>query len=283
MYVRTRVNGLGLGQPPAPPKAPQWALYQTFSSNVVTYKDAKEKCQSTSCGIYVPTPLRDQAKIDLVVFFHGLDTCTPSYDSNPQQVISNFRLDDQVSKAARKAALVVPLVLWNSEDSNRGFIRTAWSAAYVNSFVEEVLDEIGRESHVRPKLNNLIIAGHSAAFDILVPLAEQFDCGESETKKGALAKLSRVFALDIPHAARHAKALVDWARSRPSVQFFLAFASAGTPPDTWKQWLRDNPKVQLPDNLRVVNSKDSHCNLPFTFVRFFLDQPVPTSKASSVR
>jgi len=102
-------------------------------------------------------------------------------------------------------------------------------------------------------------------------LAEQFDCGESETKKGALAKLSRVVAMDIPHYPRHAKALEDWARSRTSVKFFLAFAKAGTPPDIWKQWRLKNASVPLPGNLQFWNmTKDLHCDLPGKYFGVFL-------------
>ena len=269
MYVHTydgREIGLGEPQPPKTPPPPP-PLQKTFISNIIAYKDAKEKCQSTNCAIYVPSVLRDQAKVDLVVFFHGLDTCSPTYDADPQKVVKNFRLDYQVENATRKAALVVPLVLWNSPDRNQGFIRSAWSAAYLNAFVEEVLDEIGKSSKVRPSLDHLIIVGHSAGYDIMVPLAEQFDCNVAETKKGALQKLSKVIAMDIPHADRHCKALEDWARSRPALKVFLVFSKAGTPPDVWTAWRKKNAKVPLPSNIQQWNMlNDKHCVLPWKYL-----------------
>lgn len=271
MYIRTLDGwGVGLGQPKPPPKSPPLALQKSFTSNVVVYKDSAGTCRSTNSAISVPSALRDLPKIDLFVFFHGLDTCDPNYFSDPQLVVNNFRLADQVDKAARKAALVVPLVVFLNADRQAGVIRSAWSAAYINAFVEEALDEIGKSSRVRPDLDHLIIGGHSAGFEILVPLAEQFDCGTAETKKGALSKLSKVLAMDIPHVGRHAQALVDWANSRSAVQFLLVFAQSGTPPSVWNDWRTKTAKVPLPNNMTVLNMKNEHCELPGKYVQSLL-------------
>jgi hypothetical protein len=262
MYMRT-LPTICLAEPPKDPPKGQPALQTTFVSNVITFKDAKNNCQSTKCALFVPGSLRDQPKLDVLVFFHGLDTCSPKYQSDPQRIINNFKLADQVNNASRKAALVVPLVMFNSGDRNSGFIRAAWSAAYLNSLVEEALIEIGNRSRVRPTLDRLILAGHSAGYEILIPLAEQFACGQPETKKGALAKLAKVIAFDIPHASRHVDALVDWARILPSVQFTLVFANdGGTPPTVWKTWRANNRTVKLPTNLTDQKPAHGHCQLP---------------------
>jgi hypothetical protein len=101
--------------------------------------------------------LRNQPKIDVLVFFHGLDTCKLKHNFDPTLVVKNFRLDDQVENAARKAALAAPIVIWNKEDRSSGIIRAAWSAAYLSALVEEVLDQIGKSSRVRPGLRRLIL------------------------------------------------------------------------------------------------------------------------------
>ena len=267
MYVRTPQDvRLGLGFPPPLPKEHQVALRQGFNSAVVTYKNAEQKCHATRCAIYVPSALRHQPKIDLVVFFHGLDTCPMKYGSDPWRVVQMFRMIEQIDNAARKAALVVPLVPFNNPDRDFGFIRAAWSAACLNSFVEETLDEIGRSSRVRPSLDRLIIAGHSAGFEILTPLAEQFDCGAAETNRRAMSRLSKVLALDIPHNERQAKALEDWARSRRFVEFILVFAKFGTPPTVWKARRTKMANVPLPKNLQVLNTNDGHCKLPENYL-----------------
>lgn len=260
MYIRT-LPSMYLGEPPKDPPKAQPALQTTFDSKVITFKDASNKCHSTKCALFVPSSLRDQLKMDVLFFFHGLDTCKPKYLADPQNIINSFKLADQINNAGRKAALVVPLVRFNAGD--RGFIRAVWSAAQLNSLVEEVLDEIKKSSIVRPTLDRLILAGHSAGYEILVPLAEQFLCHQAETKNGALAKLSRVIAFDIPHHSTHVDALVNWARIVPSVQFTLVFANdGGKPPTIWKAWRDKYKTVKLPTNLTEQNPPHGHCQLP---------------------
>lgn len=92
MYVRTLESpGLGLGQPPPQP------LSLMFRSKVIpTYKDNDRKPLSTDCSVYVPSALRNKKEIDVLVFFHGFDTCIPLHNFNPFKVVKNFRLDAQV-------------------------------------------------------------------------------------------------------------------------------------------------------------------------------------------
>jgi hypothetical protein len=110
-------------------------------------------------------------------------------------------------------------------------------------------------------------------------LAEQFDCGVAETKKGALAKLDRVLAMDTTYRLQDAKALEQWARkfesAKPVVQFILILSGEGTPPNVWKYWEKMRKKtmgnVGLPWNLIVNNMpKDKHCDLPGKYVGTFL-------------
>jgi hypothetical protein len=280
IYVRTLESPeLELDVPSPDPKSQQSALRKTFASSVITYKNSTEQCRLTNCSIYVPSMLRNQPKIDLLVFFHGLDTCKPSYGSDPKRAIQNFRLDDQVNKAVRQTALAVPFVFWNKEDRRQGIIRAAWSAAYLNAFVEEVLDEIGKSSRVRPSLGRLILAGHSAAYDILTPLADQFDCrgpnqlfdrGVPETNRGALAKLSKVLAMDTTYRTQDAKALERWALNRRFIRFILVLSKVGDPPNVWKNWENTSGKVALPGNLEVLKTKDQHCDLPGKYIEAFL-------------
>src|SRR4030095_16232746 len=232
MYCRLTQQP-GICFPPPLPSEPQQVLRTRYTSSVITYLNSKQDCIATQCSIYVPSELRHQPKIDLMLFFHGLDTCSPEYNLDPNLVIQNFRLAEQIQQSPKKVALAVPMVPFIKADRDMGFIRAAWSAPYLNAFVEEVLSEIGKLSRVRPTVDKLIISGHSAGYEIMVPLAETFSCDNAETRKGALARLSKVLALDIPHSARAAKALVDWARSRRFVQFTYVFAKAGDPPTVW--------------------------------------------------
>jgi len=271
MYVTTLQSPrLGLGQPIRP-------LRTTFDSKVIVYKDrdGDDKCRLTKCSVYLPMLVRHSATIDLLVFFHGHDTCR-RHNFNPELVIQNFRLDDQVEHAAPSLALAVPSIFWKVSDLSR--IRAAWTAAYLNSFVEEVLEEVGKaESHPRPNLGRLILAGHSGAYDILTPLADQFDCAAAETKKGALAKLAAIVAMDTTYGwgLEHAKALERWARNLPTARFTLVLSNGGTPPNVWKTWEKTRKKAtgfaERPPNLDVQSMpKDGHCDLPAKYLTVFI-------------
>jgi hypothetical protein len=285
MYVRT-LESPGLGWGWRLPTIPQPPLrIPTFASSVIRYKDndANDRARPTMCSVYVPSALRNQQEIDVLVFFHGHDTCKKHF-FDPGKVVKNFRLDDQMENAKRKVALAVPSVFWKSDAHPNGSdlknIRVAWSAAYLNAFVEEVLVQIGNSSGVRRSLGNLILAGHSRAYDILTPLADQFDLGVPETRKGALAKLDKVLAMDTTYGFEHAKGLEKWARQleakKPKpVQFILVLSNGGTPPKVWKTWREkmDKAKVALPTNLKVhekTDKKDDHCAIVGKYVESFL-------------
>lgn len=206
----------------------------------------------------------------MLLFFHGLDTCSPPHNFNPFKVVKNFRLDAQVDQGQREVALAVPVVYWGRTRLEN--IQNAWSAARLNAFVEEVLDQIGSCS-VRPSLKHLILAGHSGAHAILTPLAKEFDRGVADTTRGALAKLAEVWGMDTIFGT-HIENLLKWARKLETVinkpvRFTVVLASVGDPPKNWKKTIEDR-NVKLPQNLRVCKASAGHCELPSTFVEDLL-------------
>src|SRR5262245_8896767 len=93
MYLT--VPGMRLGDPPkTPPKTPP--IQKSFVSKAITYKDAAQNCQSAKCALFIPAALIGQPKMDVAFFFHGLDTCSPSYNADPENIIKNFKLSDQI-------------------------------------------------------------------------------------------------------------------------------------------------------------------------------------------
>lgn len=258
----------GLGQPLEP-------LRGTFTSDVIVYKDkdGADQCRPTRCGVYIPRLIRYSQTIDLLVFFHGHDTCK-KHGFNPDQIIANFRLDEQVEHISRPVALAVPSIFWNVSESQ--IIRAAWSALYINAFLDEVLSRIRQASSGSGRtLDRLILAGHSGAYDILTPLADRFDCGAIETKTGALARLAGVVAMDTTYGIQHAKSLEKWARNLPGRRFSLVLSNGGTPPYVWNVWERTRKKAtgfaERPVNLEVhTMPKDSHCELPGKYLTTFV-------------
>jgi hypothetical protein len=240
------------------------------SKSIPAYKDQDGRSRSTDCSVYVPSALRNKEEIDVLVFFHGDDTCSPKHHFSPYNVVKNFRLDVQVDRGQRNVVLAVPIIHWKIGTSTN--IGTAWSAANLNAFVEEVLDQIG-SCGVRPSLRRLILAGHSHAHAILTPLANEFVEGRADTTKGALAKLAEVWDMDTTFRI-HSLALVNWARKLESVknkpvQFTVVLAKDGDPPNLWKDTI-EKAKVKLPQNLRVCKTNGKHCGLPAEFVEDLL-------------
>ncbi|MDN3514161.1 MAG: hypothetical protein NG747_07155 [Candidatus Brocadia sp.] len=275
------------------PKTPPPPLSFQFTSTVIrNYKDENGTNRSTNCAVAVPEAARNKKEIDLLVFFHGLDTCDPSHDFDARKVMKNFELDTQVDTSKREVALAVPAVYWvrlNKEktnevevEENKENIRKAWFAAQINAFVEEVLDKIGEKSSDRPSLRRLILAGHSRAYDILTPLANEFVRRGADTIKGALTKIEKVLALDTTYGLNHAGILRKWADKLGTVKFLLVLSTRGYDPKkndcstfTWndppiKYWDCAMQGVKLPANLEVKKVSEKHCQLPKEFVRSVL-------------
>jgi len=253
------------------------------STALPLYNDQYGKSQSTDCSVYVPSRLRNAKAVNLLVFFHGDDSCPPPHSFNPYKVIKTFRLDAQVDNGQREVVLAVPVVYWKAGTSAN--VTGKWTAARLNSFVEEVLDEIG-SAGVRPSLNRLILAGHSHAYAILTPLAQEFVDDVADTTKGALASLGEVWALDSTYGLGHAQAVKKWADKLPTVQFTVVLSETGFNPRTVnckefkrgdppiKGWVCaiERPKVALPANLaaNVKKASAGHCALPTTWIENLL-------------
>ena len=268
------------GQQRTPKPSPKELRAKFISCTIPAYKDKNGNCRSTEASIYVPIPLRNRPKIDLLVFFHGDDTCSPAHSFDPDKVIKNFELDKQVDQGRRMVALAVPVLHWIRGTGKN--IQGIWSAANLNAFVEEVLGKIGSKSRVRPGLGRLILAGHSHAYDIMTPLASEFDKGVSDTTSGALGKLEQVWALDTTYGLGHAKALNKWADKLATAQFMLVLSKKGfdvkkndcnfkkgdPPIKYWECAMKgvDQTKIKI-----IVNEvSEGHCELPRIYIGTFL-------------
>lgn len=257
--------------------APQPLSFKFKSKIIPAYKDQDGDLQSTDCSIFVPNALLNQKEIDVLIFFHGLDTCKPHYCSDPDLIVKNFQLKDQVDRASRKVALAVPIIFWNKKFI--GDIKSAWSVVHLNAFVDEVLDEISNKSGVRRSLGRLILAGHSKAYEILTPLANEFDKDVADTTRGALAKLTHVWSLDTTYGASALRALVKWASKLKIGKFTLVLHKEKYPDCKFeenkdyppiKYWECTMAGVTLPKNLDVRKVNEAHCDIPKKYVEILL-------------
>ncbi|MFZ0611837.1 MAG: S8 family serine peptidase [Desulfobacterales bacterium] len=273
-------------EPPAPP------LSFRFNSKIIAkYEDVSGSKRPTNCFVSVPSAARSKKEIDLLVFLHGLDTCAPGHDFDAKKVAQIFELDTQIDNSKQALALAVPALYWitlnkaktnkKEAEKNKFNIVKAWSAARINAFVEEVMDNISEKSGDRTNLRHLILAGHSRAYDILTPLANEFVKGEPATTKGALAKLVKLLALDTTYGTKHAEMLKKWADKLGAVKFLLVFSDHGYDPEKndcnfekndppVKYWACAMQGVKLPANLEVKKVSARHCRLPNEFVKISL-------------
>jgi hypothetical protein len=260
-------------------------LIPFVSRAIPQYRDAKGKLQSTSGAVCVSDAAWRQTAMDLIVFFHGDQIDAPGnpckHDFDPEKIVRNFRLDAQINGTGRKIAIAVPVIHWTRGES--GFARTAaraddrfpgkWSAENLNKFIEEVRDEIGQRSGVKPTITRLIIAGHSHAYAVLSPLAAEFNRGIAATKAGALTRLSEVWALDSTYGTGSVSALDAWARALPRGRIIAVLnrdRSAGCtlngyfkPVECWGDYYRSR---RPPPNLKMCKVGEPHCVIPTKYI-----------------
>jgi hypothetical protein len=154
---------------------------------------------SRACGsrvsVFVPAAAQGREKVDLMLYVHGLLGPCGAPRVMPEGLVSAapFALGKIVAESARPMILVVPRFQPGNDKS--------WSPhrldrpGAINALFAEVLAETGRRlNRAAPAIDQLIVAGHSRAWGILYPLARA--SASPELGKGALARLSRIWALD---------------------------------------------------------------------------------------
>ena len=154
---------------------------------------------SRACGsrvsVFVSAAAQGREKVDLMLFVHGLLDVCGAPRVMPEGLVSAapFALGKIVAESVRPMILVVPCFQPGNDKS--------WSPhrldrpGAINALFAEVLAETGRRlNRAPPTIDQLIVAGHSRAFGILYPLARA--SASPELGKGALARLSRIWALD---------------------------------------------------------------------------------------
>jgi hypothetical protein len=177
-------------------------------------------------GVFCPKALGTPKSVDVLVYAHGhLDPCPPVPQTMPDDLITKrpFELGKLVDASNRAIVLVVPFLDWghltannlNFEACFRKNMHALGTPAKLNGVVREVLGEVGRVCGIAPPmLQKLILAGHSRAYDFLDPLAMAH--GDPEMSKGALAKVSEVWALDTSYTCPTDHWLC-WLASKPNL------------------------------------------------------------------
>jgi len=215
---------------------------------------------------------------DLLLFAHGLLTGCPRPKQLPSGFITDapFNFGRIVDAAQRPLVLVVPLLDWGSPGGERAFgaAHRRWHALasprILNAVLDEVLVEVRRVlGGVTRALRNLMIAGHSRAYDFLEPLANRRT--DSQLRQGALARLSHVWAFDTTYGGEVGRWL-DWLKIDPKLQVAF-FYRLGTPTEA----IGERFYTARGPRFAVSRVGETHCAVPGTRLPALLQSSAPRS------
>ena len=215
-------------------------------------------------AVFCPQAALSQERVDVLLYAHGLlDPCQPKPEHHPSDFITDhpFAFGRIVQRAARPLVLVVPLLNWTHPGGAEAFGagHPHWHALaapqHLNRLIGEVRAELGRvQGTSPPSVGELIIAGHSRAYDFLEPLAHRR--GDPAMQDDALARLSQVWAFDTTYAGQVAE-WVDWLELNPRLQVRLFYRPGSATARVGDEFYR-----RRGPRLAVTQVSEAHCRIP---------------------
>jgi hypothetical protein len=235
-------------------------------------------------GVFCPKVLSSPKTVDVLVFVHGLlDRCSPE-PKTTDELIKNkpFELAKHVDGSGRGIVLIAPFMDWPNLKTNglkyeacfRDDMHLLGTPARLNGVVREALLEVGRVfGTAAPSIQNLILAGHSKAYEFFDPLAMAH--GDPEMSKGCLAKLTEVWALDTSYSCPTDHWLC-WLWSKPNLKmqmFFRDKTSTGA-----CGWRFASVAKRTGKRMQVFPVTEGHCAVPATRLPKLLNPVSTTAK-----
>ena len=215
-------------------------------------------------AVFCPPAALSQGQVDVLLYVHGLlDPCQPKPEHHPSEFVTDhpFAFGRIVQQAARPLVLVVPLLNWAHPGGAEvfGAGHAHWHALaapqHINRLIGEVQAELGRVQGISPpSVGELIIAGHSRAYDFLEPLAHRRR--DPAMHDDALARLSQVWAFDTTYAGEVAGWL-DWLELHPRLQVRLFYR-----PGSATAYIGDEFYRRRGPRLAVTQVSERHCRIP---------------------
>ncbi|GAA4580667.1 hypothetical protein GCM10023176_60540 [Micromonospora coerulea] len=230
-------------------------------------------------AVFCPKAALGRRNVDVLVFAHGLLGGCARPKRVPAGFVTDapFELGRVVDESGRPVVLVVPLLDWGNPCGQVVFGRghERWhplgKPAMLNAVVSEVLAEVGRvQGAAAPSLRELVVAGHSRAYDVLEPLVASRT--DAAMRQGALARLGQVWAFDTTYAG-DVSAWTDWLRLNPSLQLHLYYR-----PGSRTGKVGDRFHAQLGDRLVVTKVKEGHCLVPAMRLAELMPRPAAAAK-----
>jgi subtilisin family serine protease len=218
-------------------------------------------------AVFVPAAAQGKPDVDVLFFAHGLPQGCPRPSTIPAGFITGrpFHLGQVIHDSGRPIVLVVPQLDWAHPcgevvfGPGREKRHPLGDPVHLNGLVAEVLAEVGRvRGGAAPALRDLIVAGHSRAYDLLEPLAASR--AAPAMRQGALAKLSQVWGLDTTYDGDPA-AWKDWVSQNPALKvhfFYREIAKSATMAHGARFY------AERGDRLVVDKVLEDHCDVPHT-------------------
>jgi hypothetical protein len=215
-------------------------------------------------SVFCPKAALGAGEVEVLVYAHGLlGPCSDRREHRPADFITDppFSFGHIVHNSGRPVVLVVPLLNWARPGGARAFGdgREHWhelaAASNLNGLIAEVQAEVGRvQGLAAPSVQNLIIAGHSRAYDFLEPLAYQRRI--PAMRQGALASLSEVWAFDTTYAG-NVERWTDWLAQNPRLRVHLFYIADSKTADIGREFYRNRGP-----RLIVAHASEKHCYIP---------------------
>jgi hypothetical protein len=236
------------------PQAIETAPTAKFGGQLWTFRST---ALSRTIAVFCPRAAASLTEVESLLLVHGLNTCSPPERTPPASYIGEppFELGRIVAATNRGLVLVVPQITWRGQEPD-----ALGEPAKVNALMDEVLAELARVGgRTAPTLSNLIIAGHSRAYGVLDPLAKRH--AHAEMSRGALAKLSRVWAFDITYGQwAPVDEYVEWLNAKPNLQIDLFYRANSATEARGKRF--EDAMGRSGGRLRVTISPELHCDVP---------------------
>ncbi|HEY3002748.1 MAG TPA: S8 family serine peptidase [Kribbellaceae bacterium] len=214
-------------------------------------------------AVFCPRAALRSDRVDVLLFAHGLLDGCPRPRQLPAGFVTDppFRLGSLVDACGRAVVLAVPLLDWSHPGGSDAFgpQHPRWHALAALGTLErllgEVLAEVGRvRSTAAPALRQLVVAGHSRAYDVLEPLAHQRH--EPALAAGHLARLAQVWAFDTTYGGQ-VDGWVDWLARNPRLHVQVFYRPGTRTATVGERFYR-----RRGDRLTVTPVDESHCAVP---------------------
>jgi hypothetical protein len=175
-------------------------------------------------SVLVTKAARQASQVEVVLFAHGLDVCDPILKPRPETFITErpFKLGVLAEASGRPIVLIVPFLDWENLSKNKMDFGHKWhklgKPESLNGVVAEAVERVGT-----PRIQRLILAGHSRAFGVFDALARAH--ANPEMANGALGRLSHVWALDSTYTSPVTD-WMSWLRSRNDLHITVIYRYA---------------------------------------------------------